>query len=340
MRDCDAIDELLAHLTTKKEQLLQSLHEYNKNDDLELKFSILKLINSFQDELSYIVREFEFQYDINLEKVYRANDELVGLVVEIKKAKTFISNFKQNFILKQFSNDAALLESLSEERENKYVKPKSKSVEEGAEKAPDAEKEAEKELSTDAKLLKTNKKITNKLIESSQLLQSSLLQSSLNLEELEIQGDSLEYLSEKYGSMKVILEKSDSFIKDLKASTDRDKKRMYYALAFFGLCVLNVFWRRLFKLPVMILFKSFAYSLKLIFAVIFAAKSKNSEVVSAGSKVAVTTVAPSTTTTAEVLDIETEFATSYLTESASQRELEDSAEQDLGDKLGRIIDEL
>lgn len=99
-------------------------------------------------------------------------------------------------------------------------------------------------------LLSTNKKITSTLMRTSQLVQTSVLQSELNLGELQEQTRSLNKLNDRFESLSGVLNTSSKVVKIINESSGRERRQIYTGLAFLGLCISWVLWRRIFKMPV------------------------------------------------------------------------------------------
>jgi len=257
------IENELIKLENCKKELLLNFYKFNDFKDDEIRINILNLINLFNESLIFIKTELEFEYDLNLSSLignqHHDNQIVLSYIIEFDKEQDFLNNFKQNFIKKQFDIKKSYYKNYEKFKYERYNLDKS-----NEEKAnPQNESQDFLPISTNSKIMNTSKKITSKLSSSSQILQSSLIQSQLNMEELTIQNDSLIYLSNRYEYLNVILEKSDGFINDLKLSSLKDKQRMYYSLIFFGICVLWVFWRRIFKLPTLLIWRIFWYFIKL-----------------------------------------------------------------------------
>ncbi|CCH41943.1 putative membrane protein [Wickerhamomyces ciferrii] len=264
------IENELSRLQDAQSGLLAQLNKFDGLDDDEIRISILNLINTFNDGLIFLEQELKFEYELEYNKPIRKNDKkLLDYVINYDKLKDFLINFKKKFVNKQ--NELQNLE-FQRFKQLKFEKYGYKSIDDLEEE--DSIHTEAPGTTTNNKILSTTKKITSKLSQSSSILQSSLIQSQLNMDELSIQNDSLTYLSDRYGFLKGVLEKSDGFINDIKLSTERDKKFMYYALIFFGLCVLKVFWSRLLKLPVKFVFNIIFYTLKLALGTLGLVSSK------------------------------------------------------------------
>lgn len=335
------IENGLVKLKEQQKDLLVNFHQFEDFKDDEVRVNILNLVNSFNDTLGFLRAELQFEFDLDISKPIRTKSEKVlQYISEYDKSDQFFENFRKNFISKQLEIKESHLRRFQELKREKYA-PQDKNDPKTNEVANMVKDEP---VSTNAKIMSTTKKITSKLSQSSQILQSSLVQSQLNMDELTIQNDSLTYLSDKYGYLKTVLEKSDGFINDIKLSSEKDKKRMYYALIFFGLCVLRVFWRRLFKLPVMFVLKFIYYTFSLVLGTIGIVSSKKADVdfVNTMSGPSIQQFA---TVSSGVVDSDPKFTSSApITSSGTVDTIEDedleAGDVEFDEALSRIIDEL
>jgi protein transport protein SEC20 len=274
----------IQELVALQKDLLSNFYDLNDFvKDRSVKTSISALIEKYRQSLDSIKNEIQFRYDIDLRsfKMQSSSDEdLISSVVLYHKLHEFFINFRKNLIKKQFDLKKNYKQSFQAAKLAKYSFNDEQDALSGTE---DQAKELAGNLSPDAKIMTTTKKITSKLIQSSQVLQSSLVQSELNLEELTIQNDALTQLSDKYTFLKGVLEKSDGFINDIKLSTEKEKRKMYYALGFFALCVAYIVYSRLLKLFV----RLFIYSVRLalgVFGLVSRRKNDDAVIVDFGSQ--------------------------------------------------------
>lgn len=335
------IETSLSKLKEYKKELLSNFHKFDDFKDDEVRINILNLINNFHETLGFLKSELQFEFELDLSKPIRTKSgKLLEYVTEYDKDDRFLISFKKNFISKQLDIKESHLKRFQKLKTEKYTPKEKESLINKAETTSidDAS------VSTNSKIMTTTKKITSKLSQSSQILQSSLVQSQLNMDELTIQNDSLTYLSDKYGYLKTVLEKSDGFINDIKLSSEKDKKRMYYTLIFFGLCVLRVFWRRLFKLPVMFVFNIIFYFMKLTLATMGLISSKRVEVDSIRPETQ-SSIQQFATVTTDSSTLSDPIFVSSATEISDgtgvvQSETLDTEDSEFDEALSRIIDEL
>lgn len=280
-----------------QESLLTAFHSispFNSNIE-ENRLSIINDTYKFQEILKFIETELGFQYNYPDETTEGIED-----IFQFDKYSEFLMNFKKNFSALQFKLRDGIKESFQQAKEAKYKVNKKQSNEHTLSQIKKEEESSNKSIND--KVVSANKRITSKLQESSSILQSTLLQSQLNLDDLTIQDQTLSELSDKYTSLKGILNKSDEFVKNIKLSNARDKQRMYYSLIFFALCCAKVVWSRLLKFPYAIL----KYIIWSIFWTIGLIKSKE---IGDSSVTIISSVSsssfPTTTTTATVIDIVT-----------------------------------
>lgn len=344
------IENELIKLKGYKHELLFNFYKFDDFENDEARINILNLINSFSESLVFLKAELQFEFDLDLSKPIRTHDTTaVQYAAEFDKDDQFLDTFKKNFVSKQLDIKESQLKKFQRLKKAKYgIKEEVKSSIE-----KDLEPIQEKPASTNTKIMSTTKKITSKLTQSSQILQSSLVQSQLNMDELTIQSDSLEYLGEKYGYLKTVLEKSDGFIKDIKLSSEQDKKKMYYALIFFALSVAWVIWRRLLKLPVMLAYYFIVYTLKLSLAT-FGIISRQKAEVDFVNPLSSTSLEQFATTSTEIVGGPEVFVTSApeisekadptetieVIEISDDDESSDPEDSEYDEALSKIIDEL
>ena len=306
------------------------------------KEKIFLLLSQYNDSLDYLHDELEFQFGLDLDKPVHTQVELVA---EYDSLRDFMNRFQKNLITKQLSQREDQLANFEDLKRAKYNR------EVAADTADNAiENHEEPEVvSKDAKIMNTTRKITSKLVTSSQILQSSLVQSQLNIEELEIQGDSLSRFAERNDVVGGMLTRSEVFINDIRLSSMKDKKRMYYALAFFALCVFKVFWSRLLKWPVILSWRIVWYSTRTLFSTL-GLVSKPLKVEPLKASNIVQAIGTTTTTSAvgvasdvvETVSSLSEAITTTMGEFVSivSNVAEELATDTFEEVLGRIIDEL
>lgn len=345
------IENELTKLKDYKQELLLNFYKFDDFENDEARINILNLINTFTESLGFLKAELQFEFDLDLSKPIRTNNlKVIEYAAEYDKDDQFLDSFKKNFVSKQLDIKESQLKKFQKLKKDKYgAKEEANSINQNEDLEPIQEKPA----STNTKIMSTTKKITSKLTQSSQILQSSLVQSQLNMDELTIQSDSLEYLGEKYGYLKGVLEKSDGFIKDIKLSSEQDKKKMYYALIFFALSVAWVVWRRLLKLPVMLAYYFILYTLKLSLAT-FGIISRQKAEVDFVNPLSSTSIEQFATVSTQVSDTPEIFVTSAseISEKANPTETievieisedddsSDSEDLEYDEALSKIIDEL
>jgi protein transport protein SEC20 len=251
------IDTEISRLHALKYQLSRLLYSLEDLRDEDTKEKIFSHLNQYHESLDFLKSEMEFEYGIDLHRTQKG--DVVNLCVEYDLLNDSLTSFQQNLIQKQLELKQTQLSKFDDLKREKYTRNVVSDV-------PGNAVPADQPISQDAKIMNTTRKITSKLVQSSQILQSSLVQSQLNIGELEIQGDSLTYLADKNDLVGGILTKSEGFIQDIRLSSIKDKKRMYYALGFFALCVTKVFWGRAFKYPVWIIWRLFWYVVRMVLA--------------------------------------------------------------------------
>lgn len=325
----------LRKLDILKDTLSRTLYRL---DSLEHKDSIFQLLAQYRDELDSLRNELEFVYGFDLSRgVQGGTDGVLEQIVQFDSFKEFLGLCEAGFVNKQLELRNDVLTRFEDLKRSKYTR-------ESVTKDDDAgdnngSPQVEPVISQDAKIMNTTRRITSKLHQSSQVLQSSLMQSHLNLEELEIQGDSLARFADRNDFVGGVLTRSEGFINDIRLSSVRDKKRMYYAIGFFGVCVAKVFWGRVFKWPVLLSWRVFWYFLRMCMSFVFPGVGNG--VVEESVKI----IAPELTMS-ESLRLVTQSLTQSLTESLTESlsdALSDGPKtttEALEEALGRIIDEL
>ncbi|XBW34621.1 hypothetical protein QEN19_000187 [Hanseniaspora menglaensis] len=103
------------------------------------------------------------------------------------------------------------------------------------------------------KLKEKNKNITKSLVRSNQILKSTVLQTELHLEEIYIQGNLLTDLNDKFDILDTLLSQSSKLMKILEQNGSKEKRQVYYSLAFLLACISWVVWKRLIKGPLKLL---------------------------------------------------------------------------------------
>lgn len=333
-------------LSSVQVELLENFYKFNDLKELNVKTAIISLLEKYRQILSSIESELEFKYEINIDSFKYgkcvSDEEIVPLLASYHESNEFLTNFKKQLISKQYELKNKYKENFQLEKNNKYyIKVDANE--------PIQEDAIITDTTQDAKIMATTKKITSKLIQSSQILQSSLMQSQLNLEELTIQNDSLTELSDKYTFLKGVLEKSDGFINDIKLSTEKDKRKMYYALIFFSLCVAYVLYRRMFKLFFNLLF----YTIKLAFGIFGLFKSNKPALGNTESDFISPTLVDDgndeiiyeTATEIEANSIESAVYDDSQDDVVKEvndeyEEIKNDIDENIDDRIGRIIDEL
>jgi protein transport protein SEC20 len=316
------IDTEISRLHTLKDRLSMLLYSIENLRDEDTKEKIFGHLNQYHESLDFLKSELEFEYGIDLHRTQKG--DVVDLCVQYDLLGDFLTSFQQNLIQKQLElkqTQLSKFDDLKREKYTRYVVPD----------APGNAVSADQPISQDAKIMNTTRKITSKLVQSSQILQSSLVQSQLNIDELEIQGDSLTYLADKNDLVGGILTKSEGFIQDIRLSSMKDKKRMYYALAFFALCVAKVFWGRVFKYPVWIIWRLFWYVVRMALATFGLVSRHHGN--GPLNVLETSSLEDIITATVEVISETTEDLVEKIEDTVSTADT-------LEEALGRIIDEL
>lgn len=118
--------------------------------------------------------------------------------------------------------------------------------------------------SVNDEILLHNKKITSTLQTTKQLMSTSILQTELNVDALDQQTKDLKNLNEEYMKFNSLLSRSKEIVKFIEKQDKNDKRRIYMALGFFGLCCAWVIWRRILRTPI----RLFLWSLLKVFRIV------------------------------------------------------------------------
>ncbi|KAA8910983.1 hypothetical protein TRICI_003994 [Trichomonascus ciferrii] len=110
-----------------------------------------------------------------------------------------------------------------------------------------------KELSTEERIINKSEDITNTLRRVHQMAQTEVVKSSLNVEELEYSTKTLGELEQKYTAFDVILNGSQRLVRHLEEADKWDRYYMLASLSFLALVLLWIIWRRILKVPTMLL---------------------------------------------------------------------------------------
>ncbi|KAH3679207.1 hypothetical protein WICPIJ_008676 [Wickerhamomyces pijperi] len=293
-----------SQLQQLQSSLLTAFHSISPSHSNESnRLSIINVTYKYQEILNFIKAELEFLYNYPLELEI---SEGIEDIFQYDRALEFLVNFKRNFSELQFKLRDGIKQSFQQSKESKYRIKHSKKDDEHLASVIKLE-DLSSSKSINDKLLSTNKSITSKLQQSSTVLQSTLLQSQLNLDDLTTQDQTLSELSDKYTSLKGVLNKSDEFVKNIRLSNKRDKQWMYYSLIFFALCCAKVIWSRLLKFP----YRICKYFLWLVFWSVGLVKrgSANDMVVISSSIVADTTSLATSTDSGNEYSMESVIST-------------------------------
>lgn len=352
MQPASQIQNETTRLRSVKDQLQRNLHNFKDLNDDVTKATIFSLLNNFIETLTFLKEEIEFEYGVSLKhSLQHATPEVLEAAVEYYELEDFLTNFKKNLIDKQLSIKESSKSTFEALKRSKYHISTADELADLPESSISQKQTAAFEnMTRDAKVMSTTKKITSKLVQSSQILETSLMQSQLNLDELQMQDEDLERLTEKHVIVGSLLEKSDAFAKEIKLAGQRDKRMMLYAIGFFFVCVLWVLWCRLLKWPVKITFGLFYYILLKPVLSIFGIAGKSKAVDHVGD---LTSHAEMYATTGDELSTEASgdvesLVSEFSSVGSSVEEIAKTVSEHTGiettdefeEALGRIIDEL
>lgn len=180
----------------------------------------------------------------------KQDKETVAQIAEVVRAVDFIEVLERRYKEAQVKAHDEFRVRFKELQIEKFERYQDEVVNERKKSGVSRNSDEVKAKSKKQQLLSTNKKITSTLMRTSQLVQTSVLQSELNLGELQEQTRSLNKLNDRFESLSGVLNTSSKVVKIINESSGRERRQIYTGLAFLGLCISWVLWRRIFKMPV------------------------------------------------------------------------------------------
>ncbi|CAN6605211.1 hypothetical protein TRVA0_002S05270 [Trichomonascus vanleenenianus] len=114
------------------------------------------------------------------------------------------------------------------------------------------------EMSTEERIIGKSEDITATLRRVHQMAQTEVTKSSLNIEDLETSTRALMDLEKRYTAFDVLLHGSNKLVKHLEQADRWDRIYMIASLSFLALTLAWVVWRRILRMPVMLLLWAFA----------------------------------------------------------------------------------
>ncbi|GMG19009.1 unnamed protein product [Ambrosiozyma monospora] len=194
---------------------------YDKLDYLNAQIEYTKL-SEFDDYLD------EHQYDFS-----RLKERYSDLKVEFRKSQLISKEIEYTAIKESDIEE----EELPDKNDNFYAQNRT-----------GFDDKSLKKLSMQEQLLDKNTRVTTKLQNINSLLQSSILTGEINAQDLSNSSRNLGELSDKYDFFADVLVKTNKLVKTINASSNKERRRIYYALAFFfGVCAWIIFKRVLYK---------------------------------------------------------------------------------------------
>ncbi|SCU80595.1 LADA_0B08504g1_1 [Lachancea dasiensis] len=195
---------------------------------------------------------------ITRERGLTLSADTTSQVAEIIKAVDFISTLQRRFKAAQGQKHAEFRAHLKEMQSEGCENYRKKVAEMAGSntttrKGDDSGRATAQPESKKHQLLSTNKKITSSLTRTNHMLRSSVLRSELNVSELQEQTASLHKLNDRFDSLSGVLTASSQIVRVIQDASGRERRQIYSGLAFLGLCISWVLWRRVFKMPVKLL---------------------------------------------------------------------------------------
>ncbi|GME72200.1 unnamed protein product [Ambrosiozyma monospora] len=211
---------------------------YDKLDYLNAQIEYTKL-SEFDDYLD------EHQYEFS-----RLKERYSDLKVEFRKSQLISKDIEYTAIKENDIEE----EELPDNNDNLYVQNRT-----------GFDDKSLKKLSMQEQLLDKNTRVTTKLQNINSLLQSSILTGEMNAQDLSNSSRNLGELSDKYDFFADVLVKTNKLVKTINASSNKERRRIYYALAFFFSVCAWIIFKRVFYKPIRLVLWIFFKLLSFVF---------------------------------------------------------------------------
>lgn len=204
---------------------------------------VQQTLNNYRDLLDILKAELNSSgnYDFYKEDYLAYQQKLGHLRVRLRES--------------QLLSSAREREKIHQARIDKYApRPKSPDHTEAREQLFAGRSTTKTKETVDDQIFAHNKSITAALQSTRQMMASSIVQTGLNIDNLDQQTQDIAQLSFKLSDLTATLGKSKNIVRFIEKQDKQDKKRIYMSIGFLLLCSAWVLWRRIFRLPVRLLF--------------------------------------------------------------------------------------